>query len=151
MDNIKIHFDGSVSHVKVEFPETDFYMTTGNMQELKETFIKFMSNTFDMAITSDADEIKEKSRENRKLQREYFENMTNGMLNKYYDLQVFKHPYEIDLSLHNLRSESVKMHKHVKLVNVNGMGTGQVHFITDDGSYLLLPWCYVISMVPCKE
>ena len=151
VSNIKIHFDGSVSHVKEEFPETEFHMRTENIQELKDAFIKFISNTFDMAITSDAEEIKEKTRENRRLQRAYFENMTNGILNKYYDLQVFKNPYEIDLSLHNIRYNPAKVHKYVRLVNVNGMGTGQVHFITDDGSYLLLPWCYIISMVPSMD
>ena len=30
-------------------------------------------------------------------------------------------------------------YRHVRLLNINGLGTGQVHFITDNGSYLLLP------------
>lgn len=35
--------------------------------------------------------------------------------------------------------ETIK-YNHVLLVNVNGLGIGQVHFVEDDGSYLLLPW-----------
>lgn len=148
VSNIKIHFDGSVSYVTVEFPETEFHMRTEDMQELKEAFIKSISNTFDMAITSDGNEIKEKTRENRKLNREYYENMTSGMLNKYYDLHVFRNTNDISLSHHVLCSYPVKIYKHVKLVHVEGLREGQAYFITDDGSYLMLPWCYIISMAP---
>lgn len=123
-------------------------MRTENLQELKDAFIKSISNTFDMAISSDANEIKEKAREKRNLQREYFEDMTNGMLNKYYDLQVFRNTNEISLCPHVLISYPAKMYNHVKLVHVEGLKDGQAYFITDNGSYLMLPWCYIISMIP---
>ena len=51
----------------------------------------------------------------------------------------------------NMERTRYKKYHHVELVNVNGIGTGQIHFITDNGSYLMLPWCYIISMVPCEE
>lgn len=148
MNKIKIHYDGSVSHIKVEFPETEFHMRTENLQELKDAFIKSISNTFDMAISSDINEIKEKARENRNLQREYFEDMTNGMLNKYYNLQVFRNADEISLCSHVLVSYPSKKYNHVKLVHIEALKDGQAYFITDDGSYLMLPWCYIISMIP---
>lgn len=149
MIQIKIHFDG-VYHVKMEFPETEFHMTTDNLLDFKKEYLKFISNTFDMATSSDLEEIKEKEKICRKQNKIQFDSMLNNMINKYYDLQVFGHPCEINYSPHNLKGLSFKIYKNVKLVNVNGLGTGQVHFIMDDGKYLLLPWCYIVSMVPSK-
>ena len=77
-----------------------------------------------------------------------YENMTSGMLNKYYELHVFRNINDISLSHHVLCSYPVKIYKHVKLVHAEGLREGQAYFITDDGSYLMLPWCYIISMAP---
>lgn len=80
-----------------------------------------------------------------------FETMISGMMYKYYDVQITNRPEVHQLSMHNLLKLPKKTYKHLKLVNINGMGAGQVHFIADDGSYVLVPWCYIISMLPAKE
>ena len=36
-------------------------------------------------------------------------------------------------------------------MNINGWGVGQAHFLTEDDEYLLLPWCYIISMIPSRK
>jgi hypothetical protein len=51
----------------------------------------------------------------------------------------------------DLKQSRLIKYKNAKLINVNGLATGQLHFITEDGHYLLLPWCYVISMIPAKS
>lgn len=72
------------------------------------------------------------------------------MLNKYYDIQITTHPDPNQFSIFHLINLRTTVYRHAKLVNVNGWGTGQVHFITDDGSYMVVPWCYIISMLPAK-
>ncbi len=85
--------------------------------------------------------------------KEEFVRLTEGLLNKYYTIQVAicANTSGDMMSSHFLRQGLYKTYKNVKLVNINGMGVGQVHFITEDGSYLLLPWCYIIAMFPEKE
>lgn len=85
--------------------------------------------------------------------KDEFVEMMDGMLNKYYTIQVAICANAVGdmMSYHYLNQGLYKTYKHVKLVNINGMGTGQVHFVTEDGSYLLLPWCYIIAMFPEKE
>lgn len=82
-----------------------------------------------------------------------FGEIIDGMLNKHYTIQVAIRANAIGdiMSSHYLNQGLYKTYKHVKLVNINGMGTGQVHFVAEDGSYLLLPWCYIIAMFPEKE
>lgn len=75
-------------------------------------------------------------------------------IGQYYDLETIvgnNNLNYISMNPHDLKQSKLKKYQHVKLVNVNGLGIGQVHFITDDGHYLLLPWCYVVSMIPSKE
>lgn len=72
------------------------------------------------------------------------------MLNKYYDVEFSTYVEDDQLSLHKLKNKCTRIMR-LKLVNVNGMGIGQAHFIDDDGAYVLLPWCYIISMLPVKE
>ncbi len=77
--------------------------------------------------------------------------MCDGIINKYYDVQITTRLEDNQFSIHTLLYLPKKVYKHLKLVNINGMGAGQVHFIADDGSYVLVPWCYIISMLPAKE
>jgi hypothetical protein len=77
--------------------------------------------------------------------------LCDGIINKYYDVQITTRPEVNQFSIHTLLYLPKKVYKHLKLVNINGMGAGQVHFIADDGSYVLVPWCYIISMLPAKE
>lgn len=42
-------------------------------------------------------------------------------------------------------------YNNVRCDNINGLGMGQVHFTTEDGSYLLLPWGMIFQMVPHVE
>ena len=85
-------------------------------------------------------------------QDEFIE-MMDSILNKHYIIQVAicANTTKDMMSYHYLNQGLYKTYKNVKLVNVNVMGTGQVHFITADGHYLLLPWCYIIAMFPEKE
>ena len=72
------------------------------------------------------------------------------MLNKYYDVEFSTYVEDDQLSFHKLKNKCTRIMR-LKLVNVNGMGIGQAHFIDGDGAYVLLPWCYIISMLPAKE
>lgn len=76
-----------------------------------------------------------------------------SILNKYYTIEVaIPSQTGMDITSHHfLKQGMYQVYKNVKLVNVNGMGTGQAHFITEDGSYILLPWCYIIAMFPKKN
>lgn len=79
--------------------------------------------------------------------------MLDNIIGKYYDLETIGTNTALEyvsMNPKDLRQSKLKKYRNVKLVNINGLGIGQVHFITDDGSYLLLPWCYIISMTPNK-
>ena len=80
--------------------------------------------------------------------------MIEKAIGQYYDLETIvgnTNLNYISMSPHDLKQSRLKKYKNVKLININGLGTGQAHFITEDGHYLLLPWCYIISMIPSKE
>lgn len=75
-------------------------------------------------------------------------------IGQYYDLETIVGNNNLNyfsMSLHDLKQSKLKKYQHVELININGLGTGQVHFITDDGHYLLISWCYIVSMIPSKE
>ena len=81
-------------------------------------------------------------------------NMIDNAIGQYYDLEVIKnrgHLSIVDMGKRNLSSAKLDRYFNVKLININGLGVGQIHFITEDGHYLLLPWCYIVSMIPSKE
>lgn len=141
-------------YLKVEYPENEFHMETDNLQEFKETFLKSISDTFDMAVSSDLSEIKNKEKEYRKINKELITGIIDKAIGQYYDLETIvwnNNLNYISMSPHDLKQSRLKKYQHVKLVNINGIGIGQVHFITDDNHYLLLPWCYIVSMIPSKE
>ena len=46
---------------------------------------------------------------------------------------------------------STKIYRNVELININGLGTGQVHFISEKGEYILVPWSMVVWMLPAKN
>lgn len=74
-----------------------------------------------------------------------------GTIGKYYDIETITGNQYLDyisMSQHDLKMVKLKKYKAVKLVNINGLGVGQVHFVTKDGHYLMIPWCYIISMIP---
>ena len=80
--------------------------------------------------------------------------MIDNAIGLYYDLEVIKnkgHLSVVDMGKRNLSSAKLERYFNVKLININGLGVGQVHFITEDDHYLLLPWCYIVSMIPSKE
>ena len=86
-------------------------------------------------------------------EKDKFIKMMDNILDKHYTIQVAVCANAMGdmMSYHFLNQGLYKTYKNVKLVNINGMGTGQVHFVTEDGHYLLLPWCYIIAMFPEKE
>lgn len=84
--------------------------------------------------------------------------MASQFIGKTYDLLVFPsaisstrlpngNPYNPNTY------QDIKFIKYdnVECVNINGLGMGQVHFITEDGHYLLLPWGMIFRMVPHVE
>lgn len=78
----------------------------------------------------------------------------DGTIDKYYDIETIVENYSLSclsMSPHDLKTTRLKRYKSVKLVNINGLGVGQAHFITEDGHYLLLPWCYIVSMTPSSD
>ena len=80
-------------------------------------------------------------------------NIVDNCVGKYYDIETILSNNVlsfISMSPHDLKKINILRYKHVQLLNINGLGIGQVHFMTDDGSYLLLPWCYIVSMIPSK-
>lgn len=79
--------------------------------------------------------------------------IVDNCIDKYYDIETIvgnNGLNYISMNPNDLKIVKLQKYKHVKLVNINGLGIGQVHFTTDDGSYLLLPWCYIVSMIPSK-
>lgn len=79
--------------------------------------------------------------------------MLDNIIGKYYDLETIGTNTALEyisMNTKDLRQSKLKKYRHVKLVNINGLGIGQACFVTDDGFYLLLPWCYIISMIPSK-
>ena len=75
-------------------------------------------------------------------------------IGQYYDLETISRCTDLgcmSMSPRDLRQFAPRKYKNVRLMNINGLATGQLHFITEDGHYLLIPWCYVISMTPSKE
>ena len=77
-----------------------------------------------------------------------------NMINKFYNIECIvsaknlKYVNMLPLYLHRRK---FKKFYHVKLIQINGMYTGQLHFVNDTGKYLMLPWCYIVSMVPCDN
>lgn len=87
-----------------------------------------------------------------KIERNKVKELDN-IIGKYYDLETIETNTALEyISMHpkDLRQNKLKKYYNAKLVNINGLGVGQAHFITNDGFYLLLPWCYIISMMPNK-
>lgn len=80
--------------------------------------------------------------------------MLDNIIGKYYDLETIGTNIALEyvsMNPKDLRQSKLKKYRHVKLVNINGLGIGQAYFVTDDGFYLLLPWCYIISMIPSRR
>ncbi len=152
VSNIQVNYDGTVFHAKIEFPETEFHMQTDNINDFQKEFLSEMSKTFDDAVHEP-----EPSRYSTHTNLENGNKKTyeiGSIKHKYYDLEtvtVNENLKYISYNKNNMERTRYKKYHHVELVNVNGIGTGQIHFITDNGSYLMLPWCYIISMVPCEE
>jgi hypothetical protein len=82
------------------------------------------------------------------------EHMIDNAIGQYYDLETIGTNSALEyvtMRYRDLKQSRLIKYKNAKLINVNGLATGQLHFITEDGHYLLLPWCYVISMIPAKS
>ena len=78
-------------------------------------------------------------------------NIIDRAISQYYDVEAISNVAELSylsMSSHNLRQTRLRRYKHVKLIHTNYFGDTQVHFVTEDGHYLLLPWCYIVSMIP---
>ena len=68
-------------------------------------------------------------------------------IGQYYDLETISRCTDLgcmSMSPRDLRQFAPRKYKNVRLMNINGLATGQLHFITEDRHYLLIRWCYVI-------
>lgn len=77
--------------------------------------------------------------------------MLNTVIGKHYNLEVMKNRNcvcYIKMTPSDLQEAHLIKYENAKLMNINGLGIGQAHFLTNNGEYLLLPWCYIVSMVP---
>lgn len=80
--------------------------------------------------------------------------MLNTIVGKHYNLEVMKDKNcvcAIKMTPSDLQEVHLVKYNNVKLMNVNGLGIGYAHFLTENGEYLLLPWCYIVSMVPSEN
>lgn len=78
-------------------------------------------------------------------------NIIDRAIGQYYDVEAISNVTELSylsMSSYSLRQTCPRWYKHVKLIHTNYFGDTQVHFVTEDGHYLLLPWRYIISMIP---
>lgn len=76
----------------------------------------------------------------------------SNMIDKFYNIEctiVANNLSYIGMTKSKLENCKLRKFNHIKLIAVNGLYTGQLHFINDAGEYLMLPWCYIVSMVPC--
>lgn len=93
-------------------------------------------------MKSKAEEIKE------------YDYIINNMVDKFYNIECIIDSINLQyVSMTKSKLENCRFKKfnHMKLVAVNGLYTGQLHFVNDVGEYLMLPWCYIVSMVPCDN
>jgi len=80
-----------------------------------------------------------------------YHDLLDNMQEKYYDIEIFRDKDEISMNPNTFKGVIIKKYKHLKLINVNGLGIGQLHFLDNDGGYLLIPWGYILTMLPSKE
>lgn len=89
-----------------------------------------------------------------KVEVEKYECIIDNMIDKFYNIECIVSAINLSyVSMTKSKLENCRFKKinHMKLVEVNGLYTGQLHFVSDTGEYLMLPWCYIISMVPCDN
>lgn len=72
-----------------------------------------------------------------------------------YDICILtKYTYENCKSAllpHKIDDIPTKIYKNVELLNINGLGIGQIHFITEKGEYILVPWSMIVWMLPVED
>lgn len=94
-----------------------------------------------------SDNILEESIEEKKTLSEKV-TLTTG---KTYDIEVICGNYDLELTslstMKDIIRAPIKRYENVTLIKI----TNQAHFITEDEQYLLLPWCYIVSMIPSRE
>lgn len=91
---------------------------------------------------------------NKRNDKKKIVDMMNTVVGKHYNLEIIgnnNYLSYVTMSHYDLKEVHLKKYNKAKLMNINGLGIGQVHFLTEDGEYLLIPWCYVVSMIPSKE
>ena len=82
------------------------------------------------------------------------QNMCENMCDKKYDVCILtNYNYYCcrdALTPRGIDNVSKRIFKNVILANVNGLGTGQAHFFTENGEYILVPWSMIVWMLPAK-
>ena len=75
---------------------------------------------------------------------------TNEFLLKKYDLIVWRDRanYGTCPNSATVKTDNTKVVKGLTLLDINGYGSGQLHFQAEDSSYVVYPWCAIITMEP---
>lgn len=80
---------------------------------------------------------------------------TQNFCGKKYDICILtRYSYEHcrnALTPKRIDSTPNKIYRNVELLNINGLGTGQVHFTTEEKEYILIPWSMIIWMLPSEK
>lgn len=79
--------------------------------------------------------------------------MLEKMLNNFYDLVIWTNPYSAcGSTYHKLRDfEPTRKIRHVKLITMNSVFSGEMYFSDDNGALLIIPFCMVVCMTPCND
>lgn len=73
------------------------------------------------------------------------------VIGKTYNLEIatsVDDAYYTSMTSRSLHTNARRRFKNAKLVCVNGHFIGQAYFEIN-GKLLIVPWCYIISMIPC--
>lgn len=74
-------------------------------------------------------------------------------MDKHYDIRILTDvpvdPYEV-VSARQITQVRHEKYCDVTLLNFNGLGEGQVYFLTKNGEYLMVPWYMIVWIKPIK-
>lgn len=146
---VKVDYKNSAWHGIIETPSNEFFVSTldstlTGYEIFKKEFLKYISEQLDEAILKQSSNIGHSSENKNKNRMTEIINMAIG---KHYDLEVIRDNKHLNCS--DLKNLSLDSYKNAELVH--GLGTGKIHFLTQKGEYLFVPWDYILSMIPTKE
>lgn len=146
---VKVEYKNNVWHGIIETPTNEFCFSTVDStltgyEIFKKEFLRCISEQLDEAI------LKQSSNSNHSSEHKNKNRMTeiiNMAIGKHYDLEVIRDNKHLNCS--DLKNLSLDSYKNAELVH--GLGTGKIHFLTQKGEYLFVPWGYIVSMIPTTD